>query len=292
MQNIKQLKEKFPNIESATLLRFFRAAKNNKQTAVDKIVDHIKWRQDIFPISFESIKEECSKGKYLLCGRDKEGSLVIYIQGHELGPHTYTSIEHHMESVFYLLEVVCSEILEDPLEKFTIVYNRVKVEKKNRDFAWAENIGKTLANHYPERMKRAYVIPANIIFRTLWGIAKVFFDPDTASKIAFVSGPTGLKKYIDVEQLPVELGGNLEYKFDVDHLFTKKMPGVKIKMGQDRYALSSRCLQGPRPGALPPTNLNLTPPLPQPSPQSKNSGTVPPHKPSTTCLPTLRFNVY
>ena len=112
--------------------------------------------------------------------------------------------------------------------QFTIVYNRLHVEKKNRDLKWAENIGKTLANHYPERMKRAYVIPANMIFRTIWAIAKVFFDPDTASKIAFVSGPQTLKKYIDEDQLPVELGGTLDYEIDINHLLTKNIPGVTV----------------------------------------------------------------
>ncbi|GMI16224.1 hypothetical protein TrLO_g12967 [Triparma laevis f. longispina] len=223
---IKQLKLQFPEIESAVLLRFFRASKFKLQGATDRIVDHIKWRQDVFPISFDRVKEDCARGKYIMMGRDKEGDLVIYLQAHEMGSHTYTTIEDHMNSVFFLLEIVTAEILDDPMDKFTIVYNRTRAEKKNRDLAWAENIGKTLANHYPERMKKAYVIPANVLFRTLWTIVKVFFDPDTAAKIRFLSGAKELQKYIDVDQLPVDLGGTLEYEFNVNHLFTYTIPGV------------------------------------------------------------------
>jgi hypothetical protein len=75
-------------------------------------------------------------------------------------------------------------------------------------------------------MKRAYVIPANMLFRTIWAIAKVFFDPDTASKIVFVSGTQTLKKYIDEDQLPVELGGTLNYEFDINHLLNKQISPV------------------------------------------------------------------
>ena len=223
---VKQLKNTFPSIDAATLVRFNRACKGNVQDTIDRLIEHIKWRSETFPIDYESVKEDCKRGKYILLGRDKEGDVVIYIQGHELGPHTYTTIEDHMNSVFFLLEIVASELLDDPLDKFTIVYNRMMVEKKNRDLKWAENIGKTLNNHYPERMKRAYVIPANIVFRSIWSVVKLFFDPDTASKIAFMSGPNDLLKVIDKEQLPPALGGTLEYKFDPNHLFTKEMPGI------------------------------------------------------------------
>jgi hypothetical protein len=112
------------------------------------------------------------------------------------------------------------------MDKFTVVYNRLAVESKNRDFAWAEQIGKTLANHYPERMKRAYVIPANLLFRSIWSVVKIFFDPDTAAKIMFLSGINELFKYIDRDQVPKEMGGDLEYEYDVNHLFTKAIPGV------------------------------------------------------------------
>mmetsp|Transcript_28224 Transcript_28224/g.53414 ORF Transcript_28224/g.53414 Transcript_28224/m.53414 type:complete len:528 (-) Transcript_28224:46-1629(-) len=233
---IKHLKLQFPEIESAALLRFFRASKFKLQDATDRIVDHIKWRQDVFPISFERVKEDCSRGKYVMMGRDKEGDLVIYLHAHEMGSHTYSTIEEHMNSVFFLLEIVTAEILDDPMDKFTIVYNRTRAEKKNRDLAWAENIGKTLANHYPERMKRAYVIPANVLFRTLWTIVKVFFDPDTAAKIRFLSGPKELQKYIAVDQLPVDLGGELEYEFNVNHLFTYTIPGVTPGGGMQKGA--------------------------------------------------------
>ena len=221
----------FPVVDVFTLLRFLRASKLVVPDAVAKLENHLRWRQETFPIAFESVKADCACGKYVLCGRDKDGDVVVYLQGHEMGPHTYTTIEEHMKSVYFLLEIVCTEILDHPMDKFTIVYNRMEATTKNRDLKWAENIGKSLQQHYPERMKRAYVVPANVVFRALWSIVKIFFDPDTAEKVAFLSGPNELKKYIKDEQLPVELGGTCEYKYDVEHLFTKLMPGYNKNKG-------------------------------------------------------------
>ena len=111
LDGIRQLKQTFPDIDSSTLLRFYRARKGHVQNATDMLIDNIKWRQETFPVSFDRVREECAKGKYVLAGRDKEGDLVLYLMGHKMGPHTCKSIEDHMDSVFFMLEIVASEIL-------------------------------------------------------------------------------------------------------------------------------------------------------------------------------------
>jgi len=91
--------------------------------------------------------------------------VVIYIFGRRLGPDTYVSLDEHMRSVFYLLERVCAEVLVDPMDKFTIVYNRVDVDNAKSDQDWVKAIAAALGNHYPERMKRCLVYPSNAVFR-------------------------------------------------------------------------------------------------------------------------------
>jgi hypothetical protein len=71
------LKSTFADIDSSTLLRFYRARKGHVQNAADMLMETIKWRQETFPISFNKVKDECAKGKYVLTGRDKEGDLVL-----------------------------------------------------------------------------------------------------------------------------------------------------------------------------------------------------------------------
>ena len=175
------------------------------------------------PITFQEVKEQIEQEKYILSGKDKEGDVVIFIQGHNLGEKTYNTIEEHMRSVYYLLEFVYSEIMEDPMSRFTIVYNRSKVRPDNRDEEWIKNIAKVLALQYPERMKRAIVCPSNIVFRGIWSIVKHFFDPITANKIVMVASQKDVLKYIDEDELLEELGGKNTYKFDVNHIFTRQM---------------------------------------------------------------------
>jgi len=223
-QGLGKMKEKFPNVDSATLLRFLRARKLKVADANEMLLSHLKWRKETFPISLdESVKEQIAREKYILRGRDKDGDVVIYIHGHNLGEHTYNTIEEHMRSVFYLLEFVYAEIMEDPLDRFTIVYNRTHSTPASRDEAWVKNIAKTLADQYPERMKRAIVVPSNIVFRTIWNIIKHFFDPVTAAKISMIASKKELLNFIDKDQLLVELGGTDDYKFDISHLFTREM---------------------------------------------------------------------
>ena len=143
-----------------------------------------------------------------------------------MGPKTYESLDQHMKCVYFLLEKLSSEVLDDPLDRFTIIFNRLDTNESNKDHEWVKRIGSALAAQYPERMKKAYVLPVNMIFRSVWSVVKLFFDPYTASKISLLAGPQDLLKYISSDQLLAELGGTLDYPFDPNHLFTKEIPGV------------------------------------------------------------------
>jgi len=123
-EGIGNMKARFTNIDSATLLRFLRARKMNVEKAREMLESHLEWRSETFPITYSQVEKQAALAKYVLRGRDKDGDLIIYIHGHKMGPHTYNSIEEHMQSVYYLLEVVFAEIMEDPMDKFCIVYNR------------------------------------------------------------------------------------------------------------------------------------------------------------------------
>ena len=149
--------------------------------------------------------------------------------GNRLGPDTYESLDEHMDSVYYLLEVVCAEILEDPMDKFTIVYNRLDIDSTKSDNEWVKEIGKALADHYPERMKRCLVYPTNTIFRYIWNIVKIFFDPVTAAKIQFVGTQEDLYKWVDKDQLLMCVGGTDPYVYDPSHVQTKGMISDEVK---------------------------------------------------------------
>jgi len=57
---IEQMKKTFPNVDSATLLRFFRARKGKVKDANAMLLTHLKWRKETFdpPITFDSVKDQ------------------------------------------------------------------------------------------------------------------------------------------------------------------------------------------------------------------------------------------
>ena len=223
------MKERFPTVDSALCLRFLRARKGKVPDAIEMLRTHLQWRKDTFPISFESVKDQILKQKFLLRGRDLDGTLIIYIMGRNLGPDTYDSLENHMHSVFYLLEFVFEELLEDPMDKFTIIYNRVGNENTLGDNDWVKAIAGALQHQYPERMKRCLVYPTDRVFRWIWKIVKVFFDPVTADKIAFVGNEKELQKYVSPDQLLREVGGTDDFVFDIEHLENRGMISEEMR---------------------------------------------------------------
>lgn len=87
-----------------------------------------------------------------------------------------------------------------------------------------------LQNHYPERLKRAYMINPPWIFSTFWTMISPFVDPVTKEKIQFVRDghlSETLAETIDLDVVETSLGGNdarpfnsqryLNAPFDMDY---------------------------------------------------------------------------
>ena len=115
------------------------------------------------------------------------------------------------------------------MDKFTIIYNRVGNEKTQGDTEWVKAIADALQNQYPERMKRCLVYPTDRVFRWIWKIVKVFFDPVTADKIAFVGSEKDLQNYVAKEQLLREVGGTDDFVFDINHLENREMLSLEMR---------------------------------------------------------------
>jgi hypothetical protein len=225
MQKIGRLKKEhgLNGVDNATLVRFLRARKGVVDDAATMLMNYVQWRKSKFPIARDRVISQITKGKFVMAGRDLDGDIVIYIHGRTLGPSTYESLDEHMDSVYYLLEIVCAECLEDGLDKFTIIYNRLDVDNVESDNDWVKAIGKALADYYPERMKKCVVFPTNAVFRYIWKIVKIFFDPNTASKVCFVGNFSQLTQYFHQDEILKELGGNNEYVYDPEHVWNKGM---------------------------------------------------------------------
>jgi hypothetical protein len=90
-------------------------------------------------------------------------------------------------------------------------------------------IAAALGNQYPESMKRCLVYPSNRVFRYIWNVVKVFFDPVTAAKIVMIGKQEELFKYVEPSQLVKRVGGTDDYEYKTEHVDTKEMMSEEAK---------------------------------------------------------------
>jgi hypothetical protein len=216
---LEGMRNTFPSkeIEDGTLLRFLRARSFVVDHAAEMLRANLRWRNEFLPIDPESVREELSKQKYKLVGKDKLGHPLIVVTQRFLGPHTYSDFRNCLMALIFAFEKLCSVKL-DPAQKFTVIFNREGASLKNVDLEWAKAVGRLLQDNYPERLYVGLVSPTSIGFRSVWNVAKVFFDKRTVEKIHLLPSNKDLLEFVDSEALLEELGGTNKIPFVVDDL--------------------------------------------------------------------------
>lgn len=94
-----------------------------------------------------------------------------------------------------------------PLEKITVIFSRIKSGRENTDLDWTKECGAVFQNHYPERLHVAAVAPINLVFRGIWQVAQLFFDPATRSKIVLAGNTKVFLNHVHEHDLAEEFGG-------------------------------------------------------------------------------------
>uniref|UniRef100_A0A146L3E2 CRAL/TRIO N-terminal domain-containing protein n=1 Tax=Lygus hesperus TaxID=30085 RepID=A0A146L3E2_LYGHE len=108
------------DISVSTAIRFLRAKDHDVSTAKEYVHKHICWRNTMFPITPEEVREELSKEKINVVGRDRDGHIIVWIFSRNMGPNTYTSLHESIRSFVFGLERLETEVL-GPYERFTVV---------------------------------------------------------------------------------------------------------------------------------------------------------------------------
>mmetsp|Transcript_5570 Transcript_5570/g.11595 ORF Transcript_5570/g.11595 Transcript_5570/m.11595 type:complete len:326 (-) Transcript_5570:103-1080(-) len=92
----------------------------------------------------------------------------------------------------YMMErtIACLDRATDGQEErlhITVDYGRYS-SKNAPPLKLAKSLLKVLANHWPERVEVIVLLDAPLIFRAFWTMMQPFIDPDTKSKIRFLTG--------------------------------------------------------------------------------------------------------
>ena len=215
-----------------SLLRFLRARNFKIGKAKKMLRAAIKFREEYppelirsTPISeFDSIYENYACG---YCGADFEGNLIVVEQVGKSYPEKIINnvsedkIHHFLVQKFErMLNVVMpylSQIHGKRIERTTLIIDLKNVKSsvyfnsKIRSFLKiSSRMGQ---DFYPETLGRCFVINAPMIFQVLWKFVSGLLDSKTKDKI-FIEKDNGLKKltnFMDVDQLPIDMGGKAEH---------------------------------------------------------------------------------
>eukprot|EP00003_Mantamonas_plastica_P011140 TRINITY_DN2073_c0_g1_i1.p1 TRINITY_DN2073_c0_g1~~TRINITY_DN2073_c0_g1_i1.p1 ORF type:complete len:291 (+),score=111.68 TRINITY_DN2073_c0_g1_i1:101-874(+) len=209
MDELKEIMKDWDHLEISdqTFRRYLVANKFNADDAADQLLESLQWREDNNPdgVLFEDVEDKYNKGIVMIHKTDKRGHpcILFFASRHVKGE---TPVEELLKLAFYLIEKAIKE-LEDPVEQFTVIYDRRGFGKENLDFPMLKALFKTLSDHYPERLNRLYVLHANWLFHKAFAIVKRFLDPKTASKFKVLKQVDDLKEYFDDDCLLIEHNG-------------------------------------------------------------------------------------
>ena len=216
--------------------RYLRAEKGNIETAVERLKKTLVWRKEygVDKIVSGEMKElidfENASGKLYARGFDKEGCALLYLKP---GLENSDSADGQIMHAVYVLERAIAATHRNTNgkeEKINIIVDLVKFSLLNsHPLSTRKRFLAILQDHYPERLKRAFVCNPPTIFKAFYALAQPFMDPVTKDKVRMCSGEKAIEKVRslmgDVTKLEECAGGSctrtyvskewLESDFDV-----------------------------------------------------------------------------
>ncbi len=193
------------------LVRFLRARDGDVDRACEMLSKHLAFRAKL-PLLTNEVQEELRKNKIVFYGKCCEGRHLAVVRTRLMGKHTYDSLETCQVALVLLAEYLESQL--GPTEKISVIFSRKDSERKNVDLDWVKMCADVFQNNYPERLHRATVSPINLIFRSIWSVVQLFFDPKTREKVVLGAGDQSFLDVVAPAHLPVELGGASDAPLD------------------------------------------------------------------------------
>lgn len=226
----------FPSVRTKwSLLRFLRARKFDMKKTKEMLRNYLKFRV-AYPhyeimtrpmTDFKIIHEFYACG---FCHFDFDGNLIVVEEVAKSKPDKiFEAIDEDTlmafliqkyERMIYVVMPFLSKLHKKRIDQTCLIIDLKKVKtgmffnKKLRDFL---NICARMGqDYYPEILARCFIINAPLLFKGVWSVLSTMLDERTVSKI-FIESDNGfsvMKKYLNVDVLPVSLGGKNDKKLD------------------------------------------------------------------------------
>lgn len=207
------------------LLRFLRARKWDVKAALQMLGTTIAWRftnnvDDILysgeRVAVETNNEEFmvqlrSKKSYIW-GHDFRGRPIVHVKTYNHDPKAQG--EEAMEKfTLYVIETarLC---LKDPVDTAAVFFDLSNFSMSNMDYAPVKFMIQCFESHFPECLGFLLIHNAPWMFTGIWNIIKGWIDPVVASKIKFTKTTEDVAKYIPMEYIEKNLGGDSEHSYE------------------------------------------------------------------------------
>ncbi|KAL2607560.1 hypothetical protein R1flu_026133 [Riccia fluitans] len=212
--SVVKLEPELKDVDDGTLRRFLRARQRRVDKATKMFLDHHRWRRTFVPLGYipeEEVQNELNAEKVYLQGKCKAGLPIGLVLAAKHDAYKRNLNEFKRYCVYNFDKCIAS--MAPGEETFTIIVDLQGIGYKNLDPRGWTCIFDFLQGHYPERLKRIFIIHVPYIFWGAWKLVSPFIDKVTRDKIMFVSDKAlleTLSEEIDLDELPTIYGGKKE----------------------------------------------------------------------------------
>ena len=185
--------------------------------AAQMIEAHANWRETFVgtidgqtKITESSIAAELEAKKIFLQGIDVNGSPVLLFisRRHTAGVHP---AEDTLRLLVYAIDAACAAAA-NPDRKICCIFDLSNVKLRNLDINFLRGMFGLFQSHFPETLQKLYFLDAPTLFWGVWRCVVPFINPNTRSKIVFLSKEEGQRQLVQEiggsSILPKDIGGS------------------------------------------------------------------------------------
>lgn len=183
--------EQLSYCDRACIDRYLRARHSDVHKAANMLIHTLEWRKEnhidaLHPKEFEEDLTSAHPRQFV-AGIDPQGQPVMLLRK-DSEPYDNSKSQHHIRYLMFTLETLvrCMD-QEKGQEKWIWIMDMKHYSRKSQPpYSVSSSTQKIFADHYPERLQKAYIVDAPNLFYYLYKIISPFIDHVTRSKICFV----------------------------------------------------------------------------------------------------------
>ncbi|KAJ2803592.1 hypothetical protein H4S07_004421, partial [Coemansia furcata] len=200
------------------VLRFLRARKWDVDQALGMIRKTLAWRvgQAIDEVAYFGESKlhyhTMYTGLAFACTTDRLGCpvYVVRVRANVANNRSILAIKR-----FLCWQLETSQLLAAASDgRVTLLFDMSDITRENIDLDLVRVLISLLSSYFPETLGIMILFTTSWFFMGLWTVIAPFIDPVVKSKIVMVRSTREITPYIDLDQLPIELGGKKPFNYN------------------------------------------------------------------------------